>query len=78
VNRLNFYIFPVLNPDGFIFSRTSKKDLIRQWRKNRAPTNCSGFGAFKKKRIPGLNRGTISMSEDFDEPLPDDFWLGRE
>ena len=32
----------------------------------------------KKKRVPGLNRGTISTSEDFDEPLPDDFWLGRE
>ncbi|HYK47419.1 MAG TPA: type II toxin-antitoxin system Phd/YefM family antitoxin [Parafilimonas sp.] len=31
-----------------------------------------------KKRVAGLNRGTISTSEDFDEPLPDDFWLGRE
>jgi antitoxin (DNA-binding transcriptional repressor) of toxin-antitoxin stability system len=26
----------------------------------------------KKKRVAGLNRGTISTSEDFDEPLPDD------
>ena len=25
----------------------------------------------KKKRVAGLNRGTISTSEDFDEPLPD-------
>ncbi len=32
----------------------------------------------KKKRVPGLNRGTISMSEDFDEPLPDEFWLGQQ
>lgn len=32
----------------------------------------------KKKRVAGLNRGTISASEDFDAPLPDDFWLGRE
>lgn len=31
-----------------------------------------------KKRVAGLNRGTISTSEDFDEPLPDEFWLGRE
>lgn len=30
----------------------------------------------KKKRIAGLNRGTISTSEDFDEPLADEFWLG--
>jgi len=26
----------------------------------------------KKKRVPGLNRGTISTSEDFDDPLPDE------
>jgi prevent-host-death family protein len=32
----------------------------------------------KKKRIAGLNRGTIWTSEDFDEPLPDKFWLGKE
>ena len=27
----------------------------------------------KKKRIAGLNRGMIWTSEDFDEPLPDEF-----
>lgn len=32
----------------------------------------------KKKRIPGLNRGTISTSEDFDAVLPDEFWLGHK
>jgi prevent-host-death family protein len=32
----------------------------------------------KKKRVAGLNRGTISMSEDFDEALSDKFWLGQE
>ena len=32
----------------------------------------------KKKRIAGLNRGTITTSEDFDDPLPDEFWLGHE
>jgi antitoxin (DNA-binding transcriptional repressor) of toxin-antitoxin stability system len=32
----------------------------------------------KKKRVAGLNRGTISTSEDFNEPLPDEFWLGQE
>jgi len=32
----------------------------------------------KKKRVAGLNRGTISTTEDFDEPLPDEFWLGQE
>lgn len=32
----------------------------------------------KKKRVAGLNRGMIWTSEDFDEPLPDEFWLGKE
>ena len=32
----------------------------------------------KKKRVAGLNRGTIWTSEDFDQPLPDEFWLGHE
>ncbi len=32
----------------------------------------------KKKRIAGLNRGMIWTSEDFDEPLPDEFWIGKE
>jgi prevent-host-death family protein len=32
----------------------------------------------KKKRVAGLNRGVILTSEDFDEPLPDEFWLGQE
>ncbi len=31
----------------------------------------------RKKRIAGLNRGMIWTSEDFDEPLPDEFWLGK-
>ena len=31
-----------------------------------------------KPRIAGLHQGTIWMSDDFDEPLPDDFWLGTE
>jgi len=31
-----------------------------------------------RKRIPGLNRGEVWTSEDFDEPLPDEFWLGRK
>ena len=32
----------------------------------------------KKKRIAGLNRGSIWTSQDFDEPLPDEFWMGQE
>lgn len=28
----------------------------------------------RRKRIAGLGRNTIWMSDDFDEPLPDEFW----
>ena len=28
------------------------------------------------KRVPGLNRGAIWVTDDFDEPLPDEFWTG--
>ncbi|MBI5472501.1 MAG: toxin-antitoxin (TA) system antitoxin [Ignavibacteriae bacterium] len=29
-------------------------------------------------RIPGLNRGSAIVSDDFDEELPDEFWLGEK
>lgn len=29
-------------------------------------------------RVAGLNRGQIWVSEGFDVPLPDEFWLGQE
>ncbi len=31
-----------------------------------------------KKRTAGLELGTIAIADDFDEPLPDSFWLGEE
>jgi prevent-host-death family protein len=29
-----------------------------------------------RRRVPGLNRGEIWISDDFDDPLPDEFWAG--
>lgn len=30
-------------------------------------------------RIPGLGRGSVAyIAPDFDDPLPDEFWLGEE
>ena len=29
------------------------------------------------KRVAGLHAGFIWASEDFDEPLPDEFWMGN-
>jgi predicted DNA-binding antitoxin AbrB/MazE fold protein len=31
-----------------------------------------------KPRIAGLHAGMIWMSDDFDDELPDSFWLGEE
>ncbi len=35
------------------------------------------FAQVVGERSFGQARGRIHVSEDFDEPLPDDFWLGR-
>lgn len=29
------------------------------------------------KRVAGLHSGAIRISDDFDEPLPDEFWTGK-
>jgi len=29
-------------------------------------------------RTAGLHQGAARVSEDFDEPLPDEFWLGNQ
>ena len=34
-----------------------------------------GIESNSKKRIAGLNQGEIRVSDDFDAPLPDEFWL---
>ena len=33
---------------------------------------------YSKHRKFGLHRGLMKMSDDFDAPLPDSFWLGEE
>jgi antitoxin (DNA-binding transcriptional repressor) of toxin-antitoxin stability system len=33
--------------------------------------------AAPKKRVAPLHPGAWEMSADFNEPLPDDFWLGK-
>ncbi len=33
--------------------------------------------AAAKERIPGLHPGAFVIGDDFDDPLPDGFWLGE-
>ena len=32
----------------------------------------------QKTRTAGMHRGAMRMSEDFNDPLPDEFWSGGE
>jgi len=32
----------------------------------------------KSERIPGLHAGMIWVSDDFNDPLPDEFWFGED
>jgi hypothetical protein len=32
----------------------------------------------KQARTAGMHHGAMRMSEDFNDPLPDDFWSGGE
>ncbi len=34
--------------------------------------------ALKENRVLGLHKGSMQMHDDFDDPLPDTFWLGEE
>ncbi|KAK0427639.1 hypothetical protein QR680_010340 [Steinernema hermaphroditum] len=40
VDNLDWYIVPLLNPDGYEFSRSSTDPETRLWRKNRSPPIC--------------------------------------
>nr|CAD2184276.1 unnamed protein product [Meloidogyne enterolobii] len=39
-NEITWIIVPLLNPDGYEFTRSSTNPNIRLWRKNRSPTHC--------------------------------------
>jgi prevent-host-death family protein len=43
-------------------------------RANRPALRLVPVSAQKTARTPGLHRGAMRMSEDFDAPLPDVFW----
>lgn len=41
VDQLDWYIVPLVNPDGYEFSRSSTDPEVRLWRKNRSPMQCT-------------------------------------
>jgi Protein of unknown function (DUF2281) len=52
--------------------------LIESQSESNSQQNVSLQSPPKRQRVLGLNKGEISMSDDFNAPLPDEFWLGEE
>lgn len=45
---------------------------------NQTKIKLVSFTEKPKKRVFGQHRGLATMSDDFNSPLPDHFWLGNE
>ncbi|KAI1730721.1 zinc carboxypeptidase domain-containing protein [Ditylenchus destructor] len=45
VDQIDWFIVPLLNPDGYEYSRSSADPEIRLWRKNRSPLQCTQINA---------------------------------
>ncbi|KHJ94011.1 zinc carboxypeptidase [Oesophagostomum dentatum] len=61
VDQLNFYIFPVLNPDGYEYSRSGVSPMIRLWRKNRSAMLCKKDQWFRERCCGG-----VDLNRNFD------------
>ncbi|GMS99736.1 hypothetical protein PENTCL1PPCAC_21911 [Pristionchus entomophagus] len=61
VDSLNFYIVPVLNPDGFEYTRSDVTPMKRLWRKNRAGITCNKDQWFRDRCCGG-----IDLNRNFD------------
>ena len=60
-----------------LVSRASEGEEIVIAKDERPLAKLVPFAEVTEEREFGQFRGRVHVSEDFDEPLPDDFWLGR-
>jgi hypothetical protein len=44
----------------------------------KTPEDHSVSSSSSSPRVADLHQGQVWMSEDFNDPLPDDFWLGED
>ena len=58
-------LLPLISKGNTIVIEKDKKPLAQ----------IVGIKKTSKKRVAGLNRGKIRAGDDFDSPLPDEFWL---
>ena len=61
-------------PDTLLSEVLSLVRSIKQQQQESAVVSMSK----PRQRTPNLEQGKIVMSDDFNEPLPDSFWLGVE
>jgi hypothetical protein len=54
----------------------AEKRSLLSWLK--AELTVEGQSNADGPRVPGLGKGKWQMADDFDAPLPDEFWLGRD
>jgi antitoxin (DNA-binding transcriptional repressor) of toxin-antitoxin stability system len=65
------------NFDSFIAKLDQGEEIIIS-RQNAAQIKLVLLPELPKKRQFGQFRGQIKIADDFDEPLPDSFWLGEQ
>ena len=58
--------------------KINHKSTATKTTKAKSHTLFAAVKSEKEMRKPGALRGKIWMSDDFDAPLPDSFWLGEE
>ncbi|MEZ4707480.1 MAG: hypothetical protein R3A44_09755 [Caldilineaceae bacterium] len=66
-NRI-WELLPLINSGNEVIVTQAEKPVMRL-----APIMTQS-----QKRIAGLHKGMGWMSDDFDAPLPEDFWLGEK
>ncbi len=59
-----------------IMSMVSKGNIIVISENNKPLAKIVPVSEQSTKRTAGLNKGKIWVSDDFDDSLPDDFWMG--
>lgn len=65
VDNMNWYIAPMINPDGYMFSRSSKDPQVRLWRKNRSPKKCYRDTRFRQSYRENCCSG-VDLNRNFD------------
>ncbi len=74
ITRGDTPIARLLPTDVNVLIRTSSEETIAL----QVKTGTNDARPDTQSRKPNLHPGAFMMSDDFDEPLPDSFWLGEE